>query len=253
MNNNESFLKEDNESNKEVVSEDFNFLKKLEFPTMNVQPSITTETSYQSSIFSIQSNQSNNTNNELDSTLLDDFYSKEMNLQINSEITTTIPYQQQFTNTDIQSTKQFPKYYTSNEKPKLIEKKISKINKPSLPSSSTIHICPFCQRQFKNKPYLARHLKKHDTVKDFKCPFFNEKESKCHHLNGEFSRKDTFKAHLKSIHFIYPVGVLKQDRGTSKGRCAGCYEEFQSNNQWLNDHIETNECSGLVSNKSKDL
>jgi hypothetical protein len=231
--------------------------------------------------------------------LPDDFYSKEMDLQINGEIMTGSS-EQSNSNSSISSTesttdamsefqsqfpisqngtaepiqpKQFHKFYTSSSplhtsstllqnkastafiqgpaSSHLQQQRTAKIIKPSLPSSSTIHICPFCQRQFKNKPYLARHLKKHDSVKEFKCPFFNESESKCHHLNGEFSRKDTFKAHLKSIHFIYPVGVFKSDRNLSIGRCAGCYKEFNNNNEWLNSHIESGDCTALVENKEK--
>ncbi|CCH43791.1 Zinc finger and SCAN domain-containing protein 20 [Wickerhamomyces ciferrii] len=144
-----------------------------------------------------------------------------------------------------QQSKQFHKFYTStfNTKGDLTTK--TSISKPLL----TYHKCPFCQRQFKNKSYLSRHLKKHDSIKDFKCPFFNESSSKCHHLNGEFSRKDTFKAHLKSIHFIYPIGVAKNERNSSTGRCAGCFKEFENNNIWLSEHIETDECTGFAKYK----
>lgn len=98
-------------------------------------------------------------------------------------------------------------------------------------------------------------MKMHDSVKDFKCPFFNEAKSKCHHLHGEFSRKDTLKAHLKSIHFIYPIGISKSARNSSPGRCAGCFEEFSSNSEWMTTHIEGKGCSAfnLDSNQGKDI
>lgn len=118
--------------------------------------------------------------------------------------------------------------------------------------SLTYHKCPFCQRPFKNKSYLSRHLKKHDVVKEFKCPFFNESSSKCHHLNGEFSRKDTFKAHLKSIHFVYPIGVTKGDRSNSSGRCAGCFKEFENNSVWMIEHIEADLCPAAQKTEVKE-
>ncbi|KAH3672290.1 hypothetical protein WICMUC_004385 [Wickerhamomyces mucosus] len=168
----------------------------------------------------------------------------------------------------IPSRKQFHKHYSGIAKPgqshgfiskplainELTQPSIESTNKndsitKSLSPSSTYHKCPFCQRQFKNKSYLSRHMKKHDLVKDFKCPFFMETSPKCHHLNGEFSRKDTFKAHLKSVHFIYPIGVTKADRKLSSGRCAGCFKEFKNNNEWLNKHIDNEECPGFAKYK----
>jgi hypothetical protein len=182
------------------------------------------QSSYQQSIFSdsvsMENESSQDDNNE--------FLMKDTLLQLKSEINK--PTQ-----------KKFHKFYSATMLPN------AGVIKPAAP---TYHKCPFCQRSFKNKSYLSRHMKKHDVVKDYKCPFFSPEHTKCHHLNGEFSRKDTFKAHLKSIHFIYPIGVSKSDRNESGGRCAGCFKEFGSNNDWISQHIEAEECPGFA--KFKD-
>lgn len=224
---------------------DFSFLSKVEFP-MNGGTSSTSyaqsEQSYQNSIFS--------ENVSLESSIdgfdipgIDDFFNKDMPMQISNELS-SLNKQPSQPLQSLQPSKQFHKFYSSTT-PISSTTTASPIAKQSL----TYHKCPFCQRQFKNKSYLSRHLKKHDTVKDFKCPFFNEQHTKCHHLNGEFSRKDTFKAHLKSIHFIYPIGVAKCDRNLSIGRCAGCFQEFKNNNEWLNEHIEKNACSAIAARR----
>lgn len=110
--------------------------------------------------------------------------------------------------------------------------------------------CAFCPSSFKVKGYLTRHMKKHLVTKDFQCPFWSE-DCRCH-ASGEFSRKDTYKTHLKSVHFVYPVGVAKSQRGQSKGRCAACYHEFASNAEWLLRHVETRQCDALVQLKHED-
>ncbi|CUS20920.1 LAQU0S02e01398g1_1 [Lachancea quebecensis] len=110
--------------------------------------------------------------------------------------------------------------------------------------------CAFCPSSFKVKGYLTRHMKKHLVTKDFQCPFWSG-DCRCH-ASGEFSRKDTYKTHLKSVHFVYPVGVAKSQRGQSKGRCAACYQEFGSNMEWLLRHVETRQCEALVQLKRED-
>lgn len=251
----------------EVV--DFSFLNNVEFPLMNnnnntlnipKNESTTTpsEMSYQNSIFSDSLSIADSGYDAFDIGSINDLLSKDITFQISSELPQQEPsvgFPNQ-TQTKPPTPKQFHKFYTStiNQSEHLetstsrvpISCSSSAINKPQL----TYHKCPFCQRQFNNKSYLSRHLKKHYTVKDFKCPFFNEEHTKCHHLNGEFSRKDTFKAHLKSIHFIYPIGVAKSDRNLSIGRCAGCFQEFKTNNEWMNEHIEKETCPGFAANKS---
>lgn len=117
--------------------------------------------------------------------------------------------------------------------------------------------CPHCQARFKVKSYLTRHLKKHNLWKAFVCPFYQDPVcdglgnsvnpgTKCHPTGG-FSRRDTFKTHLKALHFIYPPGTKSSERNSISGRCAGCFQFFENNLKWLEDHIEPGNCSGTVS------
>lgn len=119
-------------------------------------------------------------------------------------------------------------------------------------------ICNQCDAAFKVKSYLTRHMRKHNNAKAFVCPFFEETESddgrsvakngtKCHPTGG-FSRRDTYKTHLKALHFIYPPGTKSSERNSIGGRCAGCFEFFESNAQWLKLHIEVGGCKGTVGN-----
>ncbi|KAH3685460.1 hypothetical protein WICPIJ_003575 [Wickerhamomyces pijperi] len=249
-----------------VGSLDFSFLQRLTFPTTTAPVSQTTmsfsrlplsfdaqsvNSSYQPSVFSEAltaesveespaqdaASVKNHVNNI---ELLNSFKSIEELTGQNflKDIPTTIKPITNDSNSPA-SDKKFHKFYSD------ISSTTSSGSSSPINKSLTYHKCPFCQRPFKNKSYLSRHLKKHDVVKDFKCPFFNETSSKCHHLNGEFSRKDTFKAHLKSIHFVYPIGVTKGDRGSSSGRCAGCFKEFENNSVWMSEHIEGGMCPAV--------
>lgn len=112
--------------------------------------------------------------------------------------------------------------------------------------------CLYCDALFKVKGYLTRHLKKHNSLKAFVCPFYEEEGNlgtKCHPTGG-FSRRDTYKTHLKALHFIYPPGTKLTERNEVGGRCAGCFEHFESNHQWLVRHIEVGECKGTIGAKS---
>ncbi|EGW31608.1 uncharacterized protein SPAPADRAFT_62218 [Spathaspora passalidarum NRRL Y-27907] len=116
--------------------------------------------------------------------------------------------------------------------------------------------CPHCDATFKVKGYLTRHLKKHNSTKAFVCPFYQEPTkgnsgTKCHPTGG-FSRRDTFKTHLKALHFIYPPGTKSNERNNFSGRCAGCFQHFENNHLWLETHIEANKCSGTVQCKESD-
>lgn len=111
--------------------------------------------------------------------------------------------------------------------------------------------CSFCSARFRVKSYLTRHLKKHQTFKAFKCPFYHEnpdangKGTKCHPTGG-FSRRDTYKTHLKALHFIYPPCTKSTERSMMGGRCAGCFAHFDNNVEWLENHIEKGKCSGAL-------
>lgn len=114
--------------------------------------------------------------------------------------------------------------------------------------------CPHCDAVFRIRGYLTRHLKKHDTKKAYTCPFHkssiitdeNNVIHKCHPTGG-FSRRDTYKTHLKSRHFKYPKGTRTKDRSSSSGSCGMCGEFFQNAEIWCEIHIEGAECRCLPS------
>lgn len=110
-------------------------------------------------------------------------------------------------------------------------------------------VCESCGASFRVKGYLTRHLKKHKAKKPYQCPFFGKGDNgtKCHPTGG-FCRRDTFKTHLKALHFIYPTGTKSGNRNDQPGRCAGCFKEFDNNNEWLESHIEANKCPAMVRN-----
>lgn len=105
------------------------------------------------------------------------------------------------------------------------------------------------------------HLDEHDQLRSlhqikgtFKCPFnsaliqldmeiypykskpLNFETSNCHQT-GVFSRCDTFKNHLKALHFEYPPGTKKRDRTVVPGRCKHCGLKFPNVDVWLNEHV----------------
>lgn len=112
--------------------------------------------------------------------------------------------------------------------------------------------CQHCNAVFTVKGYLTRHMKKHSSEKAYKCPFHekstfiddNSIEHKCH-PSGGFSRRDTYKTHLKSRHFLYPKDVKTKDRPTSEGHCAMCGEYFKNAEMWCEIHVEGGECQFL--------
>ncbi|QLQ80787.1 hypothetical protein HG537_0E01420 [Torulaspora globosa] len=105
------------------------------------------------------------------------------------------------------------------------------------------------------------HLDEHDQLRSlhqikgtFKCPFNSAliqldmeiypykskplgfETSNCHQT-GVFSRCDTFKNHLKALHFEYPPGTKKRDRTVVPGRCKHCGLKFPNVDIWLNEHV----------------
>lgn len=106
------------------------------------------------------------------------------------------------------------------------------------------HICKYCSRGFARPNDLFRHVKCHwkeigSDSGQFKCPYKGEL---CCHSTGIFSRCDTFKNHLKAIHFQYPLGTKKENRSKVAGKCRQCQMEFSSVDTWLVDHIEKKDC-----------
>lgn len=118
-----------------------------------------------------------------------------------------------------------------------------------LKPTSRPHICQYCQRGFARPNDLFRHVKCHwkEIGLDkgqFKCPYKNHSTGDhcCHNL-GIFSRCDTFKNHLKAIHFQYPNGTKKDQRNKVNGHCRMCHQFFNNVDEWLTNHVEKNQCS----------
>lgn len=92
--------------------------------------------------------------------------------------------------------------------------------------------CPF------NSNLINLDLKlKGSDIKTADLPF---ETSNCH-STGVFSRCDTFKNHLKALHFEYPPGTKKKDRANVAGHCKHCGKKFESIDTWLKEHVGT-EC-----------
>lgn len=110
------------------------------------------------------------------------------------------------------------------------------------------HTCTECGRGFARPNDLFRHLKSHRGDAPFRCPFFmtkehqdDKKEPLCHQTGG-FSRCDTYKNHLKAMHFEYPVGTKKKDRNGQSGCCRACGMHFDNVDDWVSSHVETRQC-----------
>jgi hypothetical protein len=113
--------------------------------------------------------------------------------------------------------------------------------------------CPHCDSKFKIRSYLTRHAKKHSSEKAYHCPFHRDTpEGRCHQTGG-FSRRDTFKTHLKARHFKYPPGVKSNRRVGMMGWCGICGEKFLNNEIWVERHIEMGLCPGLPDRYIKTL
>lgn len=117
-----------------------------------------------------------------------------------------------------------------------------------LKPTSRPHICKYCNRGFARPNDLFRHTRCH--WKDagfnkgqFKCPYKNHSTGdNCCHTSGIFSRCDTFKNHLKAIHFQYPSGTKKDQRNKVSGNCRMCHKFFTTVDDWLVNHVEKHEC-----------
>ncbi|CAN3358153.1 transcriptional regulator Stp4p [Diutina catenulata] len=128
-----------------------------------------------------------------------------------------------------------------------------------LKPASRPHICKYCSRGFARPNDLFRHIKCHwkeigSDKGQFKCPFKNDGEGDdhCCHNTGIFSRCDTFKNHLKAIHFQYPNGTKKDQRTKVSGKCRMCQAEFRNVDDWMNNHIEKDQCSMAVTPMKKE-
>lgn len=124
-----------------------------------------------------------------------------------------------------------------------------------LADNSRPHTCDVCGRGFARPNDLFRHQKSHRGDAPFRCPLFARPpegaaaqgaalEPACHQ-NGGFSRCDTYKNHLKAMHFEYPAGTKKRERAGMGGRCKGCGQAFSSTDEWIAEHIEPERCEGI--------
>lgn len=112
------------------------------------------------------------------------------------------------------------------------------------------HLCKLCHRGFARPNDLFRHFKCHwkeigADKGQFRCPFKSgaaDSEDHCCHTLGIFSRCDTYKNHLKAIHFQYPSGTKKSQRNNVPGSCRLCQKQFTNVDDWITNHIDTNEC-----------
>lgn len=117
-----------------------------------------------------------------------------------------------------------------------------------LKPTSRPHICKYCDRGFARPNDLFRHVKCHwkeigSDKGQFKCPFKNHTSGDhCLHLTGIFLRCDTFKNHLKAIHFQYPNGTKKDQRNKVSGTCRMCHSHFANVDDWLTNHVDKNDC-----------
>ncbi|KAF5095691.1 hypothetical protein D0Z00_003045 [Geotrichum galactomycetum] len=121
-----------------------------------------------------------------------------------------------------------------------------------LADNSRPHTCEVCNRGFARPNDLFRHSKSHRGDAPFRCPLFvrgplpnhafGNLEPSCHQ-NGGFSRCDTYKNHLKAMHFDYPPGTKKKQRNGMKGSCKACGQPFASSDAWITEHIEPGNCA----------
>lgn len=141
-----------------------------------------------------------------------------------------------------------------------VQSNLNKNNEPQF-------ICHYCDAKFYVRGYLTRHIKKHAIVKAYKCPFYRKpnstlqsktfvtfvtsirrpignNNSTCHPTGG-FSRRDTYKTHLKTRHIVYPAGIKPAERSKVGGHCTQCGEFTKDLNNWVEEHIENGKCTGL--------
>lgn len=123
----------------------------------------------------------------------------------------------------------------------------SSASSPKSKDNNTPFMCPNCGAAFRIKGYLTRHMKKHATKKAYNCPFYDPNAKTTCHPSGGFSRRDTYKTHLKARHFLYPTGTRSENRSKVPGCCSGCQETFESNEQWVEEHIQKKKCKAFIS------
>ncbi|KAH3666418.1 hypothetical protein WICMUC_005686 [Wickerhamomyces mucosus] len=130
----------------------------------------------------------------------------------------------------------------------IFENELKKQKTDGKKDRNKVFTCEYCSAEFKIRGYLTRHIKKHALNKAYECPFFDSNsDHKCHPTGG-FSRRDTYKTHLKSRHFKYPTGTRSINRMNMGGTCGLCNIPFKNNEEWIEKHIESGQCEGLPKN-----
>ncbi|CCE61765.1 hypothetical protein TPHA_0B00930 [Tetrapisispora phaffii CBS 4417] len=85
-------------------------------------------------------------------------------------------------------------------------------------------------------PFNSTLIKLDMELYSYKSMDLNFDTSNCHQT-GIFSRCDTYKNHLKALHFEYPPGTKKVNRSAVAGRCRHCGKKFPNVNYWLKNHV----------------
>lgn len=114
----------------------------------------------------------------------------------------------------------------------------SNINSQALSKQSQLRSLHQIKGTFKC-PFNSNLIKLDMEVYPHKNKILPFETSNCHQT-GVFSRCDTYKNHLKALHFEYPPGTKKKDRGIVPGKCKHCGAKFENVDTWLNNHVGKN-------------
>lgn len=186
-------------------------------------------------------------------------------------VSTTSPDQNSLTSSPTQTKKNWkPRKKRQCPECKLYFSNLATHKSTHLKPNNRPHICKYCERGFARPNDLFRHVKCHwkeigSDKGQFKCPFKNiqtgddeqhqhqqQGPDHCCHNTGIFSRCDTFKNHLKAIHFQYPNGTKKEQRNLVSGKCRMCQSEFKNVDDWMHNHIETDQCPYAINLVKKE-
>ena len=91
------------------------------------------------------------------------------------------------------------------------------------------HICSVCQKSYKNKTHLMRHLKIHEQVlRKFPCKF----------CSATFARKDTLRKHATMLHFRSNIDMESvRERFAESSVCQICGKDFGTDTVKFQNHF----------------